>query len=58
MAARKLAGCHVGVWEQLTEELDDLIEEEISGMEDQFFYGLKLSHDKKFSYIYCFIFPN
>ena len=46
MAGRTLAGCKiVREWEQLTQELEDLIKEEISGMEDQLFHVLKLSYN-------------
>ena len=41
MAGRKLAGCKiVREWERLTQELEDLIKEEISGTEDQLFHVL------------------
>lgn len=46
MAGRTLAGCKiVREWEQLTQELEDLIKEEISGMEDQLFHVLKLGYN-------------
>ena len=38
MAGRQLAARNVGEWEQLTQELEYLIREEISGMEDQLMF--------------------
>ncbi|KAJ9682721.1 hypothetical protein PVL29_018617 [Vitis rotundifolia] len=64
LAGRTLAGCKiVREWERLTQELEDVIKEEISGMEDQLFHVLKLSCNcllddiTKLCFIYCLIFP-
>ena len=58
-----LAACkNFKEWEQLTQELGDLIEEEILGVEDPLFHVLKQSYNRllnditKLYFIYCFIF--